>query len=312
MSARIDLKEMSSKRERFAPGHRACAGCPETVVVRQVLQAIDDPVVVASPTGCLEIISSPYPYTSWRVPWIHSAFENVASTIAGVETMYRSLVKQGKMQDRGLKFVAFAGDGATYDIGFQFLSGALERGHKFMYVCLNNEAYMNTGIQRSSATPLGTWTTTSPVGTAMAGKRENRKDLTAIIADHNIPYVAQAAPHAWRDLMTKARTAIAADGPSFINVLVPCPRGWRFPTEQAIALSRLAVETGVWSLFEVVDGEWKLNHRPSPKKPITDWLESQGRFQHLLRPGNEHLVDALQQNVDREWAKLLERCKLAA
>ena len=312
MTARINLKEMASKRERFAPGHRACAGCPETVVVRQVLQAIDDPVVVASPTGCLEIISSPYPYTSWRVPWIHSAFENVASTIAGVETMYRSLVKQGKMQDRGLKFVAFAGDGATYDIGFQFLSGALERGHKFMYVCLNNEAYMNTGIQRSSATPLGTWTTTSPVGAVVPGKKENRKDLTAIIADHNIPYVAQAAPHAWRDLMTKARTAIAADGPSFINVLVPCPRGWRFPTEQAIALSRLAVETGVWSLYEVVDGEWKLNHRPSPKKPITDWLESQGRFQHLLRPGNEHLVDALQQNVEREWAKLLERCKLAA
>ena len=312
MTARINLKEMASKRERFAPGHRACAGCPETVVVRQVLQAIDDPVVVASPTGCLEIISSPYPYTSWRVPWIHSAFENVASTIAGVETMYRSLVKQGKMQDRGLKFVAFAGDGATYDIGFQFLSGALERGHKFMYVCLNNEAYMNTGIQRSSATPLGTWTTTSPVGAVVPGKKENRKDLTAIIADHNIPYVAQAAPHAWRDLMTKARTAIAADGPSFINVLVPCPRGWRFPTEQAIALSRLAVETGVWSLYEVVDGEWKLNHRPSPKKPITDWLESQGRFQHLLRPGNEHLVDALQKNVDGEWAKLVERCKLPA
>jgi pyruvate ferredoxin oxidoreductase beta subunit len=312
VTAKIDLKEMSSKRERFAPGHRACAGCPETIVVRQVLQAIDDPVVVASPTGCLEIISSPFPYTSWRVPWIHSAFENVASTIAGVETMYRSLVKQGKMQNRGIKFVAFAGDGATYDIGLQFLSGALERGHKFLYVCLNNEAYMNTGIQRSSATPLGTWTTTSPVGAVVPGKKENRKDLTAIVVAHNIPYVAQAAPHAWRDLMTKARTAIAADGPSFINVLVPCPRGWRFSSEQAIAISRLAVETCVWPLYEVIDGEWKLNHRPSSKKPITDWLESQGRFQHLLRPGNEHLVDALQQNVDREWAKLLERCKLAA
>ncbi|MFC2039247.1 thiamine pyrophosphate-dependent enzyme [Chloroflexota bacterium] len=303
---------MSSRSERFAPGHRACAGCPETIIVRQVLHAIDDPVVVASPTGCLEIISSPFPYTSWRVPWIHSAFENVASTIAGVETMHRSLLKQGKMEDRGIKFVVFAGDGATYDIGFQFLSGALERGHKFLYVCLNNEAYMNTGIQRSSATPFGAWTTTSPVGTVMPGKKENRKDITAIIAAHNIPYVAQAAPHAWRDLMTKVQKAISGGGPSFINVFTPCPRGWRFLPEDTIGISRLAAGTCVWPLYEVINGEWKLSYRPSLKRPIVDWLKSQGRFQHLLRSGNEHLVDTLQQNVDREWAKLLERCRVAA
>jgi len=245
------------------------------------------------------------------VPWIHSAFENVASTISGVETMYRSLVKQGKIEDKGVKFVAFAGDGATYDIGLQFLSGALERGHRFLYVCLNNEAYMNTGIQRSSATPFGTWTTTSPVGSALPGKRENRKDITAIVADHNIPYVAQAAPHAWRDLMVKAQRAIAADGPSFINVLVPCQRGWRFPPEETIAISRLAVETCIWPLYEVVDGEWRLNHEPSPPKPIADWLRSQGRFRHMLAPENEHLIDALQQEVDRQWARLLERCKVS-
>jgi pyruvate ferredoxin oxidoreductase beta subunit len=226
--------------------------------------------------------------------------------------MYRSLVKQGKMKDKGIKFLVFAGDGATYDIGLQFLSGALERGHRFLYVCLNNEAYMNTGIQRSSATPKSTWTTTTPVGTAMSGKKENRKDITAIVAAHNIPYVAQAAPHAWRDLMTKAQRAIAADGPSFINVLVPCPRGWRFPPEETIAMSRLAAETCVWPLFEVIEGEWKLNYKPSAKKPMTDWLKSQGRFQHLLRPGNEPLVDSLQRAVDKKWAKLLERCKVAA
>jgi len=308
----INLKEMSTQEELFAPGHRLCAGCAEAIVVRQVLHAVGQPVVVASPTGCLEVASTPYPYTSWRVPWIHSAFENSASTISGVETMYRSLVKQGKMEDKGIKFVVFAGDGATYDIGFQFLSGALERGHRFLYVCLNNEAYMNTGIQRSSATPKSTWTTTTPVGTVMSGKKENRKDITAIVAAHNIPYVAQAAPHAWRDLMTKAQRAIAADGPSFINVLVPCPRGWRFPPEETIAMSRLAAETCVWPLFEVIEGEWKLNYKPSAKKPITDWLKSQGRFQHLLRPGNEPLVDSLQRAVDKEWAKLLERCKVAA
>ena len=312
MTTKINLKEISSKRERLAPGHRACAGCAETIIVRQVLQAIEEPVVVASPTGCLEIATSQYPYTSWRVPWIHSAFENVASTIAGAETAYRSLVKQGKIEDKGIKFVAFAGDGATYDIGLQWLSGAIERGHKFLYVCLNNEAYMNTGIQRSSATPLGAWTTTTPVGDVMAGKKENRKDITAIIVAHNAPYVAQTAPHAWRDLMTKAKKAIAADGPTFINVLTPCMRGWRFPMDETIAISKLAAETCIWPLFEVIDGEWKLNFRPSPKKPITDWLQSQGRFQHLLRPENKGVVDVLQQVVDREWEKLLERCKVAA
>jgi len=305
----LNLKELSAEQDLLAPGHRLCAGCAESIVVRQVLHAVGQPVVVASPTGCLEVATSPYPYTSWRVPWIHSAFENVASTISGVETMCRSLVKQGKIEDKGIKFVVFAGDGATYDIGLQFLSGALERGHKFLYVCLNNEAYMNTGIQRSSATPMGAWTTTSPVGDAIPGKRENRKDLTAIIVAHNIPYVAQAAPHAWRDLMTKAQKAISADGPSFINVLVPCQRGWRYPQEETISITRLAAETCIWPLYEVIDGEWKLNHRPSPKKPITDWLQSQGRFRHLLTPENTHIVDALQEIVDKQWDKLLERCK---
>ena len=305
----LNLKELSAEQDLLAPGHRLCAGCAESIVVRQVLHAVGQPVVVASPTGCLEVATSPYPYTSWRVPWIHSAFENVASTISGVETMCRSLVKQGKIEDKGIKFVVFAGDGATYDIGLQFLSGALERGHKFLYVCLNNEAYMNTGIQRSSATPLGAWTTTSPVGDAIPGKRENRKDLTAIIVAHNIPYVAQAAPHAWRDLMTKAQKAISADGPSFINVLVPCQRGWRYPQEETISITRLAAETCIWPLYEVIDGEWKLNYRPSPKKPITDWLQSQGRFRHLLTPENTHIVDALQEIVDKQWDKLLERCK---
>jgi pyruvate ferredoxin oxidoreductase beta subunit len=169
---------------------------------------------------------------------------------------------------------------------------------------------MNTGIQRSSATPMGAWTTTSPVGAAIPGKRENRKDVTAIMAAHNIPYAAQAAPHAWRDLMTKVQKAVAIDGPTFINVLVPCPRGWRFPTEETIAISRLAVETCIWPLYEVVDGEWKLNYLPSPKKPIIDWLQSQGRFNHLLAAENKHLADALQQEVDRQWERLLERCKV--
>ena len=305
----IKLTEICNQEDRLAPGHRACLGCAETIIVRQVLRAIDDPVVVVSPTGCLEIITSPYPFTSWRVPWIHVAFENAASVLSGIETAYRSLVKQGKIKEQKIKFVAFAGDGATYDIGLQFISGAIERGHKFLYICLNNEAYMNTGIQRSGATPMGAWTTTTPVGKVLPGKMQPRKNLAAIIAAHNTPYVAQAAPHAWRDLMTKVQKAVAADGPSFIDVLSPCPRGWRYETSQTIQMSKLAADTCVWPLFEVEKGVWKLNHRPSPKKPLVDWLRSQGRFAHLLRPGNEPLVEKLQQQLDEEWARLEQRCR---
>lgn len=305
----IRLTEICNQEDKLATGHRACLGCAETIVVRQVLSAIDSPVVVASPTGCLEIITSPYPFTSWRVPWIHNAFENAATTLGGAETAYRVLVKQGKIKDQGIKFVAFAGDGATYDIGLQFISGVIERGHKLLYVCLNNEAYMNTGIQRSGATPMGAWTTTTPVGKVIPGKREFRKDLTAIMVAHDIPYAAQAAPHAWRDLMTKAQKAVAVDGPSFINVLSPCPRGWRHDADVTIALSKLAAVTCMWPLYEVTDGNWKLNYRPSPKRPVTEWLKSQGRFSHLLRPENKDVVERLQAKVDHDWERLLKRCE---
>ena len=300
---------MCTVPDRLAPGHRACAGCAETIVVRQVLHAIDDPVVVACPTGCLEIITSPYPYTSWRVPWIHSAFENASTTIAGVETAQKALVKRGMIPDRPIKFVVFGGDGATYDIGLQFISGCFERGHKLLYVCLNNEAYMNTGIQRSSATPLGAWTTTTPVGKVIPGKKEYKKDLTAIFAAHNIPYVAQAAPHAWRDLMTKTQKAVNANGPSFLNVLVPCQRGWRYDPKDTIKLSKLAADTCAWPLYEVENGKYKISYTPAEKRPILDWINSQGRFSHLLRPENKHVIDELQAGIDRDWERLQ---KLAA
>lgn len=205
MATALKLKELSKKEDRLTPGHRLCPGCAAPVIVRQVLLAIDEPVIVATATGCLEVSTTIYPYTAWRIPWIHNAFENVASTLSGIESMYRSLVRQGKMKERDIKFVAFAGDGGTYDIGFQALSGVLERGHRLLYICYDNQAYMNTGIQRSSATPYGAWTTTSPVGKVIPGKPQHRKDLTAIVAAHGIPYVAQASPHRWRDLMQKAR-----------------------------------------------------------------------------------------------------------
>jgi len=305
----IKLKEQAAKPERLAPGHRFCAGCGEPIVIRQILNAIDEPVVVGTATGCAEIATSVYPYTAWNVPWIHNAFENVATTISGAEAMYRSLVRQGKMPERNIRFVAIGGDGATYDIGLQFLSGALERGHRFIYVCLNNEAYMNTGIQRSSATPMGAHTTTSPAGTVIPGKVQWRKPLTEIIAAHHIPYVAQASPSHWRDLMEKARKAAAVDGPSFINVLSDCNRGWRHSTETTIEVMRLAVETCYWPLFEVENDVWKLNYKPREKKPVEEWLKMQGRFQHLFQPQFKHVIEEIQAKVDEEWAGLLKRCE---
>jgi pyruvate ferredoxin oxidoreductase beta subunit len=242
------------------------------------------------------------------VPWIHNAFENAASTISGVEAAYRSMVRQGKIEDEDVKFIAFGGDGGTYDIGLQALSGAVERGHQFLYVCYDNGAYMNTGIQRSSATPFGAHTTTSPAGKKIPGKQQHRKDLTKIMAAHDIPYVAQAAPSRWRDLMEKTRKAVNCGGPAFMNVLSSCNRGWRHPTDTTIEITQMAVDTCFWPLYEVEDGEWSLSYKPREKLPIEKWLERQGRFRHLFRPENRHLIDEFQKEVDRRWEELLERC----
>jgi pyruvate ferredoxin oxidoreductase beta subunit len=273
-----------------------------------MLAAIDDPVVLTNATGCLEVATSIYPYTSWRVPWMHNAFENSASTAAGIEAAYRSLVRQGKMEEKNVKFIAFGGDGGTYDIGIQALSGAVERGHQMLYVCYDNGAYMNTGIQRSSATPLGAHTTTSPAGKKIPGKQQHRKDLTMIMAAHDIPYVAQAAPSQWRDLMKKTRKAVDCGGAAFMNVLASCNRGWRHPTDTTIEMTQLAVDTCYWPLYEVENGEWKLTYKPKEKRPVEEWLKLQGRFRHVFRPENRHLIDEMQEEIDRRWDRLLKLC----
>jgi pyruvate ferredoxin oxidoreductase beta subunit len=228
--------------------------------------------------------------------------------MSGVEAAYRSLVRQGKIPEQDVKFIAFGGDGGTYDIGLQALSGAVERGHQFLYVCYDNGAYMNTGIQRSSATPLGAHTTTSPAGKVIPGKQGTRKDLTAIMAAHNIPYVAQAAPSQWRDLMQKTRKAVNCGGSAFMNVLSSCNRGWRHATEETIELTQLGVDTCYWPLYEVENGEWRLNYKPREKKPVEEWLQRQGRFRHVFRPENRHMIDALQADVDQRWERLLKLC----
>ena len=308
MATRLAPKELAKKPERLAPGHRLCAGCGASIIVRQMMAAIDDPVVLANATGCLEVATTIYPYTAWRVPWIHNAFENAASTMSGVEAAYRALVRQGKIEDENVKFIAFGGDGGTYDIGLQALSGAAERGHQFLYVCYDNGAYMNTGIQRSSATPFGAHTTTSPAGTVIPGKQQFRKDLTRIMAAHDIPYVAQASPSKWRDLMEKTRKAVNCGGPAFMNVLSSCNRGWRHGTDETIEVTQLGVDTCYWPLYEVENGEWRLTYKPREKLPVEEWLKRQGRFRHLFKPQNRYLIDKMQAEVDRRWEDLLKQC----
>ena len=308
MATRLQPKELAKRADRLSPGHRLCAGCGASIIVRQMMAAIDDPVVVANATGCLEVATTIYPFTAWRVPWMHNAFENAASTISGIEAAYRALVRNGKIPDENVKFIAYGGDGGTYDIGLQALSGAVERGHQFLYVCYDNGAYMNTGIQRSSATPLGASTTTSPAGEVIPGKQQFRKDLTAIMAAHEIPYVAQAAPSQWRDLMQKTRKAVSCGGPAFMNVLSSCNRGWRHGTDETIEITQLAVDTCYWPLYEVEKGEWRLTYRPKDKPPVEEWLRRQGRFSHLFRPEHRHLIDRLQAETDLRWERLLRLC----
>ena len=310
------IKDLIKGDVRLTSGHRLCAGCPEAVIARQVLMATDKPVIASSATGCFEVSTTIFPYTAWNVPWVHTAFGNGAATGAGTEAAYQALRRKGKI-DEEMRFVTFGGDGATYDIGFQALSGMVERGHQLMYVCFNNEAYMNTGIQRSGATGFGASTTTSPAGKEVPGKTEHPKDLTMIMAAHDIPYTAQVSPYYWRDLIAKAEKGFECGGPAFLNAISPCPRGWRFNSEDGMILAKLAVETCVWPLYEYENGKYSLTSESkriaegkSEKKPITEWFKAQGRYKHMLAEGNEELVAKVQAEIDRKWERLIALTKL--
>ena len=305
------LKENLMKEERLSGGHRMCAGCGSPIAVRTVLRALEpeDKAVVCSATSCLEVSTFMYPYTAWKDSFIHNAFENAAAMTGGVETAYKVLKKKGKI-DETYKFICFGGDGGTYDIGFQSLSGAMERGHDMVYVCYDNEAYMNTGIQRSSATPRFADATTTPVGRESYGKVQNKKNLTEIMAAHNIPYAAQTTFLGdFRDLHTKSHKAIYTEGPCFLNVLSPCPRGWRYEMEDLAEICKLAVDTCVWPLYEIEDGVWRLNYEPAKKLPVERFLEKQGRFKHMFAKGNEWMIEDAQKYVDDQWEKLKNRCE---
>jgi pyruvate ferredoxin oxidoreductase beta subunit len=274
--------------------------------MRLVHKALGRNTIAASATGCMEIISSPYPETAWKIPWIHVAFENAASVASGIESGYKALMRKGRIPKRRLNFVAYGGDGATADIGLQWLSGAMERGHRMIYICYDNEAYMNTGIQRSSATPFGASTTTSPAGKASAGQHTWKKNMPEIMSAHNIPYVATINPSYPFDLFTKVRKAMAAEGPAYLHAYACCPTGWRMRPELAVHIGRLAVETGVFPLYEVVNGRYEITVEAKELRPLRDYLKPQGRFRHLT----DDLIDVLEARVHREYRRLQAKVRM--
>ena len=298
--------KLITKKDYFAPGHRACQGCAEALAVRLVAKALGRNAIVASATGCMEIISSPMPYTSWRVPWIHVAFENAAAVASGVEAGMKVLMRKGRVPKKKITFLAMAGDGGTSDIGVQALSGALERGHDFIYICYDNEAYMNTGIQRSSSTPYGASTTTSPAGKVIPGQITWKKNMPEIAAAHNIPYVATACPSYPIDLVEKVKKAARFTGPAYVHILSVCPTGWRLPPELSIKAGRLAVETGVFPLYEVEHGRYRFTGKIEKLRPVKEYLKIQGRFRHL----SEEMINTIQKRVVEEYEKLQKKVEM--
>ena len=295
------------KEEYFVSGHRACQGCGVALGTRLALKALGNNTIVISPTGCLEVTSTPFPYTSWKVPWIHIAFENSASVASGVEAAIKVLKRKGRIpKKQKINILVLAGDGATFDIGLQFLSGALERGHDFIYVCLDNEAYMNTGVQRSGSTPYGAYTTTTPVGEKFRGQITWKKDLPAIVAAHKIPYVATASLGYYLDYMNKVKKASLIEGPAYIHLFAPCPTGWGYEPQHLIKIAKLAVETRFFPLYEIINGKYVLNKKIDDPKPIEEYLKMQRRFRHLT----EEEISLIKERVDKEYERILKLCEV--
>ena len=299
----IYVPRLLPQAENFAPGHRACVGCAEALALRLVVKALGREVIISNATGCMEIVSSPLPTTSWRVPWLHTLFENTGAVASGVEAGWKILQKKDRRPAKRVKSVGMGGDGAMVDIGLQALSGAWERGHDILFVCFDNEAYMNTGVQRSGATPFGASTTTSPAGKVSTGQTRWKKNMPAIAVAHEIPYVATACPSYPFDLIAKVEKAVRICGPSYIHILSACPTGWRYPPQLGIRIGRLAVETGVFPLYEVDNGKYKLNFDFPQLRPVKDYLMLQGRFRHLP----EEVINQIQERVNLEYARLKKR-----
>jgi pyruvate ferredoxin oxidoreductase beta subunit len=288
-----EMKEISDV-ELIASGHRACAGCACVLSLRHALKALGKNIIISQATGCMEVTTTPYPETAWRVPWIHVAFENAAAVASGVS---RALKVLGKTH---IKSVAIAGDGGTADIGIQALSGAVERWEDLLYICYDNEAYMNTGIQRSGATPFGAWTTTTPVGKARRGEDRPKKDIPAIMIAHGAPYVATASVAYPLDFVKKVKKAAAIRGPTYVHVHAPCVPGWRIDSSKSIEVARLAVLTGAWILYEHEGGKTTVTFKPAKRRPVAEYLKLQGRFRHLT----EEEINEIQKMVDEQCRRL--------
>jgi pyruvate ferredoxin oxidoreductase beta subunit len=289
------------REEMLAQGHRACQGCGEVLALRMAMKALGKNVIVCMATGCMEIITTPYPQTAWKVPWIHIAFENPASVASGIESALKVLRRKGKVPKKHIDILAIGGDGSTSDIGLGWISGAFERGHDFTYICLDNEAYMNTGVQRSSCTPYGAMTTTSPPGEKSIGQVTWKKNMPAIAVAHNIPYVATASPAYFLDLMNKVKKAALVKGPAYIHIYSPCPTGWGSAPERSIEFAKLVVETKVFPLYEVIEGRYIMSRKITKPKPVQEYLKGQRRFRHL----DEEHIAYIQQRVNADYEKLI-------
>jgi len=287
------MKLTIPKEELLNLGHKGCQGCGGAMAMRYALKALGENTMVVLPACCWSIIAGEFPYTAMRVPLVHTAFETAASTSSGIRA---ALKARGNDETT---VMAWAGDGGTFDIGIQSLSGAVERNDDFIYVCYDNEGYMNTGIQRSSSTPYGAWTTTTPVD---AFEKAHKKNMVDIMVAHEIPYAATACIAYPEDLIRKMRKAKGIRGTKFIHILSPCPSGWRFPSNLTVKLARLAVETNVFPLYEVEDGKYTINRKPK-KKPAKDYLVLQGRFRHI----SDEISAEIQAKVDADWEKLLKK-----
>lgn len=284
------------REERFVGGHAACQGCGAALVLRHLTKVVGKDAIIVNATGCMEVISTLFPRTAWRNPWLHLAFENAGAAASGVEAALKALQRKGVLdKNRYIKVVAIAGDGGTFDIGLQSLSGMLERGHDVMYVVYDNEAYMNTGIQRSGATPYGAWTTTTPVGKRFRGEWRPKKDIVGIAYAHRIPYIATANPAYPIDMINKFIKAYNTRGPSLVHVLTPCTPGWRIPESKTIEVAKLAVQTGMWVLLEIENGKPKVTVKVRKRKPVREYLKMQGRFRHLT----EEDIKKIQEMVDK-------------
>ncbi len=301
----IKYAKALSREEYFTKGHRGCQGCAPALTMRLITKFLGPDIIISMPTGCMEIISSYHPDNAWKVPWLHVAFEVAASVGSGMEAGLKALMRKGKLPKKEIKVVAIGGDGGTADIGLQALSGAFERGHDMIYICYDNEAYMNTGIQRSGLTPFHAWTTTSPVGKNLSGQPTWKKNMPEIMAAHRAPYVATACPSYPQDFEEKLQKAKRTKGPSYIHVLAPCPLGWRYDSALSIKLGRLAVETCFFPLYEVENGVYKITYMPEEIKHIKEYLSLQGRFRHL----REEEIEEIEKMVKREFEILKKKCE---